>query len=410
VKERPDFLAEGSPEGLQVFQLTTEADVPSSHVYMEAQIFTPDSRRFILHRSATPHGSDPKDPEHRYLVCDLENDGELIPITEETGATAPSVSPDGKTLYYFVDETEPGGGRLTLRRVGMDGTGRDMVLVIDGPIPRTSFRPSRPYPLSTISSDGRRLAISVFLGDGQKEDAPWGLLVCDLEQASVELVLHGQTWCNVHPQYCRSVDPEEARDIMVQENHGNRCDPAGVCLQLTGGEGADIHVIRDDGTRMRDLPWGRDNNEFCQGHQCWIGRSARAITSTSTREPKCCQLIEGRAADHVGHRGTRTPGGKRNDLSRGFPHPDFHHFGTDTAGRRLITDAGPRDQGGGIYLADLPEDEDGPLSNFTFLLNPGSSWEKGAHIHPFLAPNGCTGFWNSDESGRLQAYMVRIPE
>ena len=407
MKPRPDLVTTACPEGLEVFQLTTEEKVPSSHIYMEAQIFTPDSKRLILHRSAHPHGSDPHDPEHRYLICDLENDGALIPITEEVGATAPSVSPDGKTLYYFVNETTPGGGRLTLKRVGMDGTNRDTVVVVDAPIPGTDFRPSRPYPLSTISSDGKCLAISAFLGDGRTERAPWGLLVFDLKEAKVELIIYGQTWCNMHPQYSRSLDPVASHDILIQENHGNLCDAAGVCTKGTGGEGADIHVVRDDGTDLRDLPWGRDGNEFCQGHQCWVGRSSWAITSTSTRDPKSCRLIAAQAVPHVGHRGINTPGGRRNDLSRTFPHPDFHHFATDIAGRRLISDAGPREQGGAIYLADLPSDETAPLENITFLLNPRSSWEKGTHIHPFLSPDGNIGFFNSDESGILQAYMVR---
>ncbi len=407
MQARPDLIDAASPDGLQAFQLTTESDLPSSHLYMEAQIFTPDSRRFLLHRSAHPHGSDPRDPEHRYLICDLENDGELIPITHETGATAPSVSPDGKSVFYFVDETKTGGGTLTLKRVGIDGMERAIVLTLDSPLPGTSFRPSRPYPLSTISSDGRSLALSAFLGDGQTEGAPWGLMVFDLEQASVELVLQGPTWCNVHPQYCRSRNPEEARDILVQENHGNVRDATGGPVRLTGGAGADIHVIRDDGTDLRDLPWGRDENEFCQGHQCWIGRSSRAITSTSTRVPLSHQLIEGRPTAHAGHTGIRTPGGWRNDLSRDCPHPDFYHFATDIAGHRLITDTGPRDQRGAIYLADLPSRQGEPLANLTLLLNPRSSWTKDTHIHPFLSPDGRTGFFNSDESGLLQAYMVR---
>jgi Tol biopolymer transport system component len=32
---------------------------------------------------------------------------------------------------------------------------------------------------------------------------------------------------------------------------------------------------------------------------------------------------------------------------------------------------------------------------------------KGSHIHPFLSPDGRMAFFNSDESGRLQAYMIR---
>ncbi len=406
MKPRPDLLSEGSPEGLEVIQLTTEAGVSSSHVYMEAQVFTPDSRRLVMHRSAHPHGSDKRDPQHQYLICDIEDGRRLTPITEEVGATAPSVSPDGRVLYYFINQTEPGGGRLVLKRVGMDGTGRDTVVVVDGPIPGTRFRPSHPYPLSTISSDGKRLAISAFLGDGKAEGAPWGLLVFDLEQAAVNLVIHGQSWCNMHPQYSRSLDAEASHDILIQENHGNVCDALGRVTKLTGGDGADIHVLRDDGSNLRDLPWGRDGNEFCQGHQCWRGRSSRAITSTSTRQPKERQLIEGVAVPHVGHLGLRTPRGVRNDLSRTFSNPDFYHFATDIAGRRLITDSGAG-SGGGIYLADLPEDETGPLERIRFLLHSRSSWQKTTHIHPFLSPDGSMGFFNSDESGILQAYMVR---
>ncbi len=406
MKARPDLLHADSPPGLEVFQLTHEERVPGSHIYMEAQIFTPDSHRLVLHRSAHPHGSDPQDPEHSYLVCDLAS-GELTPVTEELGATAPSVTPDGQTLYYFVNQTVPGGGSLTLKKVGLDGAGRETVMVVDGPLPDSGFRVSRPYPLSTISADGNRLALSCFLGDGHSPAAPWGLLVFDLQAPSVALVVHGPSWCNMHPQYCRATGAEAMRDILIQENHGNECRPDGTCIRLTGGHGADIHVIRDDGSAMRVMPWGRDGNEFCQGHQCWIGRTVRAITSTGTREPPSARLIAGRPVSHAGHLGLETPGGWRNDLTRELPAPDFYHFATDIEGRWLITDSGPREQGGGVWLAELPAEAEAPLRNMTFLLNPRSSWDKGAHIHPFLAPDGRTGFFNSDESGILQAYMVR---
>lgn len=401
---RPDLLPDGEKD-LEVFQLTSE-EVPSSHVYMEAQIFTPDSNRLVLHRSAHPHGSDPADPEHRFLVCDLEDDGALWAITDEPGTTGPSISPDGQWLYYFVNETRPGGGRLTLKRVGLDGAGRETIVVVDGPLPGTDYRPSRPYPLSTISSDGQRIAISAFLGNGNAEAAPWGLLVFHIEEGRVDLVVEGPSWCNMHPQYSRSLDSRQGHDILIQENHGNQCDANGVCARLTGGAGADIHVVQDDGSDFRDMPWGRDGNEFCQGHQCWRGRGERAITSTGTREPAESQLIEGLAAAHGGHAGIATPGGLRNDLSRSVPSPDFYHFATDIEGELLITDSGPTDSGGGLHLARLPVAERGALEDVRYLLSPGSSWQKETHIHPFLSPDGRTGFFNSDENGLLQAYMV----
>lgn len=192
MKPRPDLRDAESPKGLEVFQLTTEPDLSGAHLYMEAQIFTTDSKRFILHRSATAHGGSKHDPKHRYCVCDLENGGALTPIIEELACVAPSVSPDGTFVYYFVDETSTGGGRLTLKRVNLDGTDRRTVLVVDAPLPGTAFRPSALYPLSTISSDGKRFAISGFLGDGQTENSPFGLMVFDLEKATVNLIIHGR--------------------------------------------------------------------------------------------------------------------------------------------------------------------------------------------------------------------------
>ncbi len=406
-KRRPELCDEKSPKALEVIQLTAEPEVPSSHLYMEAQIFTPDSKRLVLHRAAHAHGGIRGDAKHQYLLCDLEDNFSLAPLTNEMGTTAASVSPDGRFVYYFVDESEPGGGRVSLKRVGLDGTDRQTLLVIDSPLPGTKFRPSHLYPLSTISSDGKRLAISAFLGDGRTEKSPFGLMVFDLVKASVALAVYGPSWCNMHPQYSRSLDPEASHDILIQENHDNEANARGGITRLTGGAGADIHVIRDDGKDFRDMPWGRDKNEYCQGHQCWRGRSEWAITSTSTSDVGEAQLIEGRAAAAAGHRGIRIPDGKRNDLTREFPKPDFRHFATDIAGERLISDTGPRNKGGQIYVARLGRPGVDPLREYTYLLNPRSTWRKEAHIHPFLSPDGTMGFFNSDESGILQAYMVR---
>jgi len=357
MKARPDLLDQDSPAGLEILQLTSDPTVPGSHLYMEAQVFTMDSKQFVLHRSATAHGGSKSDPKHQYLRCDIDDNCSLHPLTDELGATAPSVSPDGKSLYYFVDQTETGGGRLTLKRVNLDGTGRETMLVIDAPLPGTKFRPSKIYPLSTISSDGKRLALSAFLGDGKTAGAPFGLMVFDLVKASVQLVIHGQTWCNMYPQYSRSLDLEDSHDILIQENHDNTADASGRITRLVGGAGADIHVIRDDGTNFRNMPWGRDGNEFCQGHQCWRGRSTWAITSTSTRKPPEAQLIEGHAAEHAGHVGIQTPGGVRNDPSRRFDKPRFYQFATDIASRRLISDA----SGGRVFVAELGEPGKDPL-------------------------------------------------
>jgi hypothetical protein len=224
---------------------------------------------------------------------------------------------------------------------------------------------------------------------------------------AVELVLSGSSWCNVHPQYCRAQDREAARDILVQENHGYAFEPDGTGLRKAGGAGADVHVVRDDGRAFRDLPWGRDGNERCQGHQCWRGMSGWAITSTMTENPPEQQLIESRPVPPAGHAGALSPGGRRNHLSANYPGPCFYHFATDRAGGRLITDTGAADQGGRVFFAALGRRGRDPARAWTCLVRPGSSWRREAHIHPFLSPDGALGFFNSDETGTPQAYMIR---
>lgn len=412
MKSRQDLLSPKSPEWLDVFQLTGESDIPSSHVYMEAQVFTPDSTRLILHRSATAHSGHKDDPKHQYLVCDVDNDGELTPITDELGVTGPAVSPDGQYLYYFVDRTEVGSGSLTLKRVRLDGTERETLVVVDSQLAGTNFRPSFIYPLSTISSDGQRIAISAFLRDGEREDLPYGLLVFEIEEGLVRVPVHGNDWTNMHSQYSRSLDPEATHDIMVQHNHSHFFDRAGNRRFSTGGLANDIHVIRDDGTNLRVFPWGRDPVERQAGHECWIGTTTRAITGTRHRPSGEGQLIEARrAVPDVGHLGMNTPGARqwRNDLSRSFVRPNLVHFGVDSAGRRPIVDEAPRadDPAGYVYICDIPDNGARPLQNVTPLLDVRSTWRKETHPHPFLSPDGTVGFFNSDESGILQAYMVR---
>jgi len=406
MKARPDLAPEAANSHIEVIQLT-DGDAPHAHVYMEAQIFTPDAARFVLHRTNSAHGGGKRNPDHQYLLCDIEDGCSLQPLTSEHGATAPSLSPDGQVLYYFVDQTNPTGGSLALNRVRLDGTQRRTLLVVDTPIGTPPRRPSYVYPLSTIRSDGRKLALSCFLGDGKTEQPPWGLMVFDLEGCSVEIILAGPDWCNVHPQYCRSTDDAHKRDILIQQNHGSVTLASGKRASMGRGKGGDVHVVKDDGTDFRDMPWGRDPNEDIQGHQCWRGTSGWAITSTKQRAREEQELIESKPVAHADHAGLNSPGAIRNNLSRGYPDPAFYHFATDRAGARLVTDTHVRDQGGRVFVAKLGAPGKQPLSDWTCIARPRSSWQKEAHIHPFLSPDGSRAFFNSDESGRLQAYMVR---
>jgi len=408
---RDDLLTKESPDCLEVFQLTVEQGIPSSHVYMEAQIFHPDSRRFALHCDALPHGGKPLSPRHRFLLCDLDAGGALTPLTDEIGATAPSVDPTGKWMYYFVtEESTLNGGRFSLMRVGLDGLHRQTVCVVDSPLPGISSIPSNLYPLSTISSDGKRLAISAFVGDGVADNPDFGLIVFDLERGCAEVVMVDPFLGNAHAQYCRSTDPSLMHDLLIQHNHGCRVTPHGEAVSGLDAAGVDIHVIRDDGTNLRDVPVGRDRIEYCQGHQCWRGTSEWIIVGNGIADPAQKhgwgqQLIECRAADYVGHIGRKTPGAVRHHLSRDFGVPDFRHFQTDRSGERIVSDCGPFDEGGRLFFGRLGRAGEA-AARWTYLLDLKCSDRSEAHAHPFLSPDGSKAFFNSDESGLLQAYML----
>ena len=410
--ERPDLVDERCPEGLRVVQLTTDPDVPCSHVYMEAQIFSPDSRRFILERSGRAHGARRNDPGHRLMMCDIESGCELAPLTDELNAKCPAYSPDGRWVYYVVDESEPDAGRVTVKRVRPDGAGRETVMAIDRPLPGMDHRLSCVYVLATISSDGERLVTGAYVGDTGRTEGRWAIVRFDLDRARAEAIHETPFILNPHPQYSRSLDPERSHDVLIQENHGERRNPMGGPRMKAGDDprGADIHVIRDDGSHLRAMPWGRDGDEFCQGHQCWRGRSEWAVTSTNPTERAGlqgadCRLIESLPVEDEGHTGLAL-GGIRNDLSRSFKAPRFYHFATDIEGRRLVTDCWSDEGRVEVYACELGEPGRDAAARWRYLVNTRTTNRKDTHCHPFLSPDGRRAFFNSDETGALQAYMI----
>ena len=419
-RKRPDMIDSTSPEGLEIYQLTANPGIACSHIYPEVHVFTPDSRRFIYQRIRAGHpgnedalSSDvPKD----YMLCDLEDGFRVRQITDELGVTAPSVSPDGRYLYYLVKASPSEGGSLSLKRVCLDTFKTETLTCLDAVPKGFPCVPTLIYPLSSISPDGRRLCASGFLGDGTRDGSPWGLIVFHLDSLEVSIALEGADMLNMHPQYCRN--PEAGHDILVQHNHGSRCDRIGKVITLFSDAGADVHVVRDDGTDFRDMPWGRDGVELCQGHQCWRGEMSTAVTSTFAAGAglgPAGPLIESlpvrcRPDDH--HTGRKLPGAMRNEISRETERPMFCHFAFDATGTRLAADwlmgaeAEERRAQSWVVIGDVAADHASPLK-IRFLFRPRASWlTQQSDPHPFLSPDGSKLFFNSDIDGLPQAWMA----
>lgn len=401
-RERNDLLDERSPRGVRVVQLVNEPGHWFNHIYMETPSVTPDGRRVVVSgfRAAETLAQDnARDIPRNFYLCDLEDERgiALRKLTDDGGLErAPSVSPDGRYLYYIVSRAQSKAGPVLFRRVNLETNRSEDLLTFDALL--SGGLPCRQiYNLGTMSPDGERYATACCFGDPKHAGSPWGLLVVDLPSMTSYPVELGADYTNIHPQYCRS--PHAPRDIMVQHNHADPPDK-----ETTVRFSADVHVIRDDGTHWRGFPWGRDGREYCSGHQAWRGEQLSAVTSTGRLDTKdiCQELVESfpvSQPDGGDHRGLRQDG-LRNLLSRSVPKPRFSHFGFDRSGNRFVSDCRPDENTGvdEIILGCIPDGHDRALY-WTHLISSHNLWrsEGHAHPHPFLSPAGDRVFFNSNE-------------
>jgi len=406
VRTTTELYADRHLAGLEIFELTSDPEAPSAHLYPEAPALSPDGTKLLLHRHADAHTGNYLDPLHRYELCDLADGGKLRVLTDEPRAAAPCMSPCGRWVYYFVDQTDQAPGRILLRRLEIASWERETVVAMDAHLPGTRVAVSGPlYGLATIRLDGTKLAIGATLSGGRADYPETGLFVFDVVDGSADLILRGPSLINMHMQYCRS--PGAMTDLLVQENHGAKFDHDGTRLLLGSHPGCDIHVVRDDGMDMRTMAWGRTATEQCRGHQCWRGDTPYALGAMSVmsgpNEEGPVLLREGLPVRHSDHLGAETPGGHSHELTTNLTNPRIDHFATDTRGNWLISD-GLFDDGWKIQLSQLGPPMEGCLEDPATLIELG---DTSVHPHPFFSPDGRSAFFNSDVTGTMQACMIR---
>ncbi|MCC9077011.1 PD40 domain-containing protein [Litorilinea aerophila] len=347
--------------GAKIVQLTSAACI-STHIYPEAPIFSPDSRYFIFNRFAS------LDRPNQFWLGDTES-LQLIRLTSgEMPVTAPVMAPDGGWLCYLSVQAPTD---WTLERVDLSTFEREPVLQIRG------YR--RPYPLATISPDGRWYVTGVWLPEGD-----FGLLRVDLLLREAQIIHRDPEILNPHMQF----DPGGGRDLLVQHNRGGQLDEAGNIVRLVGPEGATFYLVDMDGQNVRRLAIGKPYSAPVQGHQCWIGTTGR-ILSTLSGEIEAGNLVtigEGDEAPTV--------------VARGM---DFCHPAASRDGRWFVSDVRPE---GEIVVGSLE------TGRYRLLCRSGASFGRPqyTHPHPFFSPDRRRVFFNSDRTGLAQIYMAEIPE
>ncbi|MFW6039304.1 MAG: hypothetical protein ACOC9P_02380, partial [bacterium] len=399
MKARPEFLDGRAPAGIEVYELAPQEE-RAVLVYPDRPAFLEGGRQMLLNTASGPQ------------IVHLDEGGALQPVR----AMAPDakrchVAPGGRYLVYAADEA--GEGRLVLRRLDVRTGEVEEVFAAEGTIADTPL-PADKFVVQAVSWDATRFAGTAYLGYGKQRDAAFGITVLEAHSNRAAVVAAQPCLHNSHMQYCRQAEAPGTHDLMIQMNHGAVIDEHGkpeVAVGPPSSMGVDIHVVQDDGTNWRDLPFGRDGVESCIGHQVWRGQDRSGVTITFQNKDTSYGWAEGTRQDVVAgwpveadpdasHAGRTARDAHRVCLSEGFDEARFCHLGVDDSGLRFAFDTFPifdgEHAGQLIYLGSAP-DMRSPLA-FRYILNTGVTFgggAKGVHAHPILSPGGRELFFNS---------------
>ena len=214
----------------------------------------------------------------------------------------------------------------------------------------------------------------------------------------------------MHPQYCRSPEPQASHDILIQENHGNVAAAAGSITQADR---------RRRGRHPRHSRRRQRSSAICPGAATATssargtsagGAAAPGPSPAPAAQPAEAQLIEGLTRPARGPpRASSTPGRRAQRPEPAFPTPHFYHFATDIAGEPTdLRRRTARPEGQPLPGMNSATPGKAPAHESAYAALPQSDLPQGG-AHPSLpfARRPSWRFFNSDESGSLQAYMIR---
>jgi hypothetical protein len=370
-------------------------------IYPDVPCFLADGRSFVFH---SPEGP---------MICYLEKQVRTRPLFTDRKPRHFVITPDGRFVCY-TERNDRNGGTVTLFRKDLETFRTETVFSASGRLPGSKLSVKRFSRIQTVSSDNRRVATTgCCLGGRRKPTGPFGILVIDLDSGQTRLAAEDPDFGNPHVQYCRAAEEEASHDLMIQMNHS--------LAPVPGALGVDAHVVRDDGSNWRNLPWGRDGKESLIGHQIWRGNTRAGVTVTLENQDTSYGWADGTRQDVVAgwpvpaardaHTGRLTRGASRArvELSKGFPKARFCHLGTDATGLRLALDTFPNFDGerAGMQVFFASARNERSPARFTYLLNSRNTFTgKSLHAHPILSPDGTMLLFNSAISGTRQFYLV----
>jgi oligogalacturonide lyase len=362
--------------GAHITQLTSSAFI-NHHIYPETPVFTSDSKRFVYSRFSSV------DTAREYWLCNLENHAlqRLTSPAEEPSVHGAIVTPDGRGFIYASVPLEAGDneeGVIQVRRLSIDEPGARSTLLA------TISGFHRPYPIGTLTSDGRYYATSALQFQAPGKRPLGSILVADLSNGRMKCIHQGEHIFNPHSQF----EPGARGDLLIQHNRGGILDENGDIITLVGEEGATVYLIDREGGNLRRLNVGKPYSHPMTGHQVWLGESGRILASLVDLDPAQTNLVTVGLGD---------------ERPRPVSGNNFNHIAASPDGRYFLGDQWPT---GEIIIGSVV------TGKSRLFCHSGASCGRPqyTHAHPFFSPDMKHVLFNSDRTGIGHIYAASVPD
>lgn len=405
----PEMLDHLSPSGLTVYRLTPDEEW-SQLIYPDRHSFLEDGQSLRLHTASGDRR------------CRLDQDGTLEPLP---GLPKEylwcDLAADGRHMIYgLATDGEEG---LEIYRLDLRSGDSEKVFAASGRIQGGHCVWQKLGDVAA-SWDGSRIAGLAYMDYGQKPNGEVAIIVIDAATGTSQVIWKAQG-NHSHLRYYPGPEEPYTHDLIVQHSHGGVTSEFGRVVPVIGPRidagGVDLHVMRDDGSNLRELPFGRDGIEINIGHQVFRWPSFEVASVILQGNDNSYGWADG-TGQHVvtglpvpadpdaPHSGGRNRQQHRFRLCEPEHSPRLCHLSVDRTGLKFAFDTFPvyngKRSGMTIYLG-LTDDLHSPI-RFQYILNSGVNFtgNRTLHSHPILSPDGQRLFFNSDFLGPRQAYMV----
>ncbi len=375
--------------GARVIQLTS-GGYTSNNIYCEQPYTSPDGKRVIIARSADFCFDD----VGSLLVHDLERLKITMVEKKSVGARGVFNAAWSGLAHYWNENRE-------LMQVNLMTLEKKVIYVEKDPnavLVGSSVSPCQRY----IVGMQTRLE-----GPGSPV---YQLVILDVKDGTRKVIYEDDEIRNPHLQF----NPVTGKEILVQNNRGEKLQKDGSSLTTTPGLGTTLFVINLDGSNKRYLPVGQPITAGATGHECFVADTGKVLFSVGWKMSDFYTL---RHDDRFpkGNLFTAKPGDEKPTCFEA-PEHFFNHVCASKCGKYFVADSHNK----GIFSSKtracaapslvIGNLETGKYRTLIEDSKASSGGNQCRHTHPYLTADNGHVIYNADPSGTPQVYAAKIPK